>query len=111
MEKGTYDTSEPATSTSGYRQGSTDCDIRGPTGRNFQNFGRWIPGYRTEYVDRVERCGNKRIDPVHGVFPPDKLVPGRSPSIKNGTGYFGPTFGQLPTEFYNSVMFKEDGIS
>ena len=104
MEKGTYDTSEPATSTSGYRQGSTDrpgqiC------------FGPLIPGYRTEYVDRVERCGNKRIDPVHGVFPPDKLVPGRSPSIKNGTGNFRPIFGQLPTKFLNSVMFKEDGIS
>ena len=62
MEKGTYDTSEPATSTS---------------------------GYRTEYGDRAER--NQRIEPVHGVFPlvVDKLEPGRSPSIKNGTGNHG----------------------
>ena len=64
MEKGTNDTSEPATSTS---------------------------GYRTEYGDRAERCGNQRIEAVHGVFPlaVDKLEPGRSPSIKNGTGNHG----------------------
>jgi len=84
MEKGTYDTSEPATSTS---------------------------GYRTEYGDRVERCGNQRIEPVHGVFPlaVDKLEPGRSPSIKNGTG----NQGQDSIKTTNSylVTFKEDGFS
>ena len=60
MEKGTYDTSEPATSTS---------------------------GYRTEYADRVER--NTRLEGT-GIFLPTgensgrelqfmRLVPGRSP--------------------------------
>lgn len=85
MEKGTYDTSEPATSTS---------------------------GYRTEYGDRAERNQKPvHVEPVHGVFPlvVDKLEPGRSPSIKNGTGNNGQD--ALKTTNSYLVTFKEDGFS
>ena len=101
MEKGTYDTSEPATSTS---------------------------GYRTEYADRLER--NTRLEGT-GIFLPTgensgrefqimRLVPGRSPTVganqshvgdqhQNGTG----NSGQLSMKTSNSyqVIFKEDCFS